>query len=208
MIVTPMLLGFSARATHTDRNESVCREQLLRPEVAWPLSTDYMVWPTVFDKGGDDHWCEHVGSGSSLQDLWGSLDELKAALAAELPAGDWPAGSYQLIAVARMFINHSGPLTWPGHPDAFHGPIDPPEIDEAWEFLGYDVSDNWLLSGLSNCLSANDPEYAKWEEWFAIKLNDHGLFTEIDDAVEFTGAIDEKVKEHAPFAPYGIWRLE
>jgi hypothetical protein len=206
MIVTPMLLGFSARATRTERNERVCRRQLLRPDLAWPLSTDYMVWPTVFEVA-DDNACASARSGSSLQDLWGSLDELKAAMAAELTPADWPEGSYQIIAVARMFIDHSGPLTWPGHPDAFRGPIDPPEIDEAWEFLGYDVSDNWILSGLSNCLSNDDPDFAKWEEWFAPMLNDHGLFAEIDNAVEFTGAIDEKVKEHAPFAPHGIWRV-
>jgi hypothetical protein len=202
----PMMLGYSARATHTARNETVCRAQLLRPDIAWPLSTDAMVWPTVFDANEEcDNGACGFARGNSLQDLWGHLEDLREILAAELSADDWPAGSYQIIAVAMMI---EGPAVWPGHPHAFNGPIFPDTPDPAWELLGYDVSDEWLLSGLSNCLSKNDPDYAKWEEWWAPKLNEHGLFEVIADAQAFVPAIDDKVKEHAPFHPYAIWKVK
>ena len=203
----PILLGFSARAMHTPRNESVCRDQLLRPDIAWPISTDAMVFPTVFDAMEDCATGEcGFARGHSIQDLWGSLQDLREITAAEFSADDWPTGSYTLIAVALMLAE--GPAVWPGEPMAFNGPAIPDAPDPAWELLGYDVSDEWLLSGLSNCLIKTDPDFAKWEEWWAPKLNAHGLFATLDDAIAFAAAIDDRIKEHAPFHPYAIYRVE
>jgi hypothetical protein len=203
----PLMLGYSARATHTPRNETVCRDQLIRRDIDWPISTDPMVWPTVFDVMIDDT-CFNGGiaRGNSIQDLWGSLDDLRDTLAGELSADDWPEGSYQVIAVALMIA--AGPIQWPGHPQAFNGPADRDTPDPEWELLGFDVSDEWLLSGLSNCLSRNDPDFGRWEEWWDYRLNEHGLFKTLDDAREFVGMIDDRVKEHAPFHPYAIWKVE
>jgi len=61
---------------------------------------------------------------------------------------------------------------------------------------------------LSNCLSRNDPDFSRWEEWWDHRLNENGLFKTLDDAREFVPMIDERVKEHAPFHPYAIWKVE
>ena len=199
---TSVLLGFSARARHTPRNEAVRADQLLRPELDWPLSADAMVWPTVFETVGGNR----THRGSTMENLWGPLSVLKSVLATELPAGHWPEGSYWIVAVAWM----PTPETWDSCPrdaSAVQAVISPDTIDKAWEFLGYDVADNKLLSGLSNCLTNRHDRCPDWHDTWAGRLNDHHLFDELADATLFAGAIARRVPTHAPFHPYGLWRV-
>ncbi len=79
--------------------------------------------------------------------------------------------------------------------------------DPAWAFLGYDVSDKWLLSGLSDC-GTTETEMQILRETYASDLNEHHLFEAIKPAVDFMHVSDERVRAHAPFFVFGLWLIK
>ncbi|MCC6953741.1 MAG: hypothetical protein IT290_06460 [Deltaproteobacteria bacterium] len=91
-----------------------------------------------------------------------------------------------------------------------HG-LDPSEVnvqhlrDTEWTFLGYDVADEWLLSGLSNCGLGRD-QSADTKSQYNAEMNSLGLFASAHAAERFAHFLDARVTEHAPFSVYGIWR--
>ena len=92
--------------------------------------------------------------------------------------------------------------------DAIIPPRIPPEVHPSWLLLGYDVADEGLLSGLSNC--GYDPVYdglesirARWGP----HLNVFHLFNDHSEAYEFKQFSDRRVEEHAPFYVYGLWLI-
>jgi hypothetical protein len=81
--------------------------------------------------------------------------------------------------------------------------------DPAWALLGYDVCDQWLLSGLSNCgYGTNESEIQILRETYTSDLNEHHLFDALKPAVDFMHLSDERVPEHAPFFVFGIWLIK
>ena len=60
---------------------------------------------------------------------------------------------------------------------------------------------------MSNCGYKAEEADALREAWGA-RLNDHGLFDEIHDALAFRAVTDARVREHAPFAVYAVWMVE
>jgi hypothetical protein len=84
------------------------------------------------------------------------------------------------------------------------GEIVPPSTSE-FRFLGYDVGDWGLVSGLSNCGFMPDEPVAVYREKWGPKLNRHHLFDDINDAHEFVEFADRRVPEHAPFFVFGLW---
>jgi len=80
--------------------------------------------------------------------------------------------------------------------------------DPAWALLGYDVSDEWLLSGLSNSgYGINESEHQTLRETYASSLNEHHLFASLQPAVDFRQFSDERVPGHAPFFVFGLWLI-
>jgi hypothetical protein len=77
-------------------------------------------------------------------------------------------------------------------------------VDTWWRFLGYDIADAGDISGLSNC-GYEGGELASLRPTWAPRLNDHGLLSDLSDAISFRSASDKRVPEHAPFQVYGIW---
>lgn len=168
---------------------------LFRRDVDKPLSTDTMIWPSIFDAAAMPRPTGYTGH----QDLWDSLEELRA----------WVAG--QRLAARRCFIiavtlplsacdaaererwDHELTGTTPAVPEA------------NWPLLGYDVSDKWLLSGLSNCgfLPATDNVEELRARW-APHLNRSHLFDSLAKAADFRAFSDSRVGEHAPFFVFGL----
>jgi hypothetical protein len=70
--------------------------------------------------------------------------------------------------------------------------------------VGFDVCDDHLTSGLSNC-GITGHEKSELQNKFSGLLNQFGLFTNAGDAAEFARAINEIVKEHAPFDWVGLY---
>ena len=83
--------------------------------------------------------------------------------------------------------------------------ITPATVSHTWELLGYDVSDEWMLSGLSNCGYGEEAESLR--PLWAPHLNEHHLFDDFEKAAEFEALTDARVEEHAPFFVYGIYSI-
>lgn len=169
---------------------------LFRADVEQPLSTDTTVWPSVFDLVGGGRRPAYTGH----QDLWDSLAELELYLGG---AQDLRARPYRVVAVTLpLSLCDRGELErW----ESEAGAADPPAPEEAWPLLGYDVSDRWLLSGLSNCgfLPGVEDVRALRAEW-GPSLNEFHLFSRLDEAARFRDLSDARVTEHAPFFVYGL----
>ena len=81
-----------------------------------------------------------------------------------------------------------------------------PGQQQSYDFLGYDVADYWLLSGLTNC-GYKPEEAASLAPVWVPRLNDWHLFDDPDDAETFAEVMDQRVPEHAPFYAHGIYQL-
>ena len=207
--VQQRVLGYDARLAWTTGVplwlEQRRREYLLRPDVVQPLSTDTTVWPSVFAAGGGaeteaESEVQRPPWTGPIQWLWDDLGRLNAALAAAWGRNRRPC---RVIAVTLMYgrYGETERERW----DKRIVGIAPGVVSREWDFLGYDVSDEWLLSGLSNCGYGQEADALR-REW-APYLNDHHLFADVDRAVEFQAMTDKRVEEHAPFFVYGIYSI-
>jgi hypothetical protein len=73
-------------------------------------------------------------------------------------------------------------------------------------FLGYDVADESLLSGLMNCRYdiADMHEKSAW----ASELNEFHLFNDFHFASRYRCVTDMRVSEHSPFRVYSVWTIQ
>ena len=194
------IIGFDIREMWLDPEgfwPAARREMfLLRTTVAKPLAADPLVWPPAL-------WADRVAAGlfpiEHLADLYGSIDEARRALLGP-PARTQPASE---VAVTRLigvgaFRGLSG---WPTSQ-----PLEELRPPKRSRLLGYDVADDSLTSGLSNCGYLPDERAALRGTW-SDRLNHHHLFPEPQDALEFCAVTDNRVPEHAPFFVYGLYLL-
>ena len=181
---------------------------LLRPDIACPASVDPWIWPSVFrylhlyptppvaPRQGAIA-IEPTGFEHSVTCLWPGLEDMTAcfaehalevpvvAVAIVLHADDAKARTDHSIAVLDERLTGAAP------PDG-------------WTLLGYDVADQGMTGGLSNC-GYDAAEKPDWQRRWAACLNDNGLLTALDDAAEFAEACDARVPEHAPFFVYALY---
>jgi hypothetical protein len=189
-----LLLGFDGRVEgNSDTWDAKRREQfLLRTDVVQPFSTDTTVWPSAIDADLRPRTC--IGH----QTLWNDLEHLQSFSAPLVTEHSW------LIAVTVKLANEpKEELDW----WKLEVPIaTPAELSEAWSLLGYDVSDRWLLSGLSNSgfLTGIDDVNSLRASW-SRRLNEHHLFYAPEDAYEFRDLSNLRIAEHSPFFVFGIW---
>ncbi len=200
-----LLLGFDAREMWLDPQnywpDSRKKMHLLHYDVGRPLSTDTAVWRTVFDADTSLQRPQWTGP---IQSLWNNLATLQKYMDTAWSARTLP---YWIIAVTLQedVCESEDLLEW----YARASNIIPTLRDPAWAFLGYDVSDQWLLSGLSNCgYGTNESEIQILRETYASDLNEHHLFDALKPAVDFMHLSDERVREHAPFFVFGLWLIK
>jgi hypothetical protein len=196
-----MLIGFDAREMwlETDQintaHEDWREKFLLRREIEKVLSADTLVWPSVFDL---DKKLELPDWRGLIQDLWDDLQRMEHYLAKGWGA-QWRPCS--IIAVTKLVDSE-----WKQEMRAAGYPVKPPELDKSWSLLGYDVSDEFLLSGLSDCGYTPEDVRTLGKRW-SPHLNDHHLLADWKQAVEFQKMTDERVVEHAPFYVYGLYLI-
>ena len=212
------LLGFDARKKWLDPKWHWGRERragfLLRMDADPVLSTDELVWPSVFNSHqlplASESQLEELGlagpqrpswSGSNIP-LWEDLDRLKTHLfSADLEI----RRPYCFIAITCL-----------AQPDVvpriIYGPYfektNPSKPSQSWTLLGYDVSDGSLISGLTNCGYTEDDRQKQSMRLLLKALNRYHLFGSVQPADEFRGFADKRVKEHAPFLIYGLYLVE
>jgi hypothetical protein len=198
-----LLLGFDAREMWLDIAEYWPEERkkifLLRQDIVRPLSTDTLVWRSVFDVEQTLNIPQWTGP---IQELWDNLATLQEYLDTAWSERKLP---YWIIAVTLQEdgCENEELQEWYDRVTS----IIPSLRDPAWAFLGYDVSDKWLLSGLSDC-GTTETEMQMLHNTYASHLNEHHLFDQIKPAVDFMHVSDERVQAHAPFFVYGIWLIK
>lgn len=74
------------------------------------------------------------------------------------------------------------------------------------QLLGFDVCDEWLLSGLMNCGMTASHQVRLRRKFFG-KVNLHGLFDDYGTASDYSLAVSKIAPEHAPFFPVSIFML-
>ena len=195
------LVGFCVREDILAVDESWSPERreiyLLRPEVARPLSTDRLVWSPVSGPPTPP-----VLMRSGIPDLWDNLDELKQSISS------WARdeNGFTVIAIGMVIDLSDAKVT--AFAQEMLDPTEPASLDESWRFLGYDVSDGALLSGLSNCGFVVDlDDVVLLRSTWGPRLNGYGLFDHLEHAIKFRDFSNIRVPEHAPFFVYGIWLI-
>ena len=176
------LLGFDLRLPADsyvrDRWEQETREDfLLRSEIQWPLSVDDSVWPSFFNEL--EAAAVPLNSVRPSLWFWFNLTKMRSFFLA------WKkVQSQRGIPIAVVLITEA-PLRsndyWEGvlYP---HDVLSPGEVPPKWLFLGYDVADQYKLSGLVNC-RYTDAERATLRATWAARLNENGLLQTLDDAM-------------------------
>lgn len=197
-MLSSAVLGFDARLTGADRPAWDAGRRalyLLRTDVGAPLSTDRIVWPSLFDTPGAPAAPAWTGANALV---WDDLDRLRGFVAAR-----WAPRVPSHVVVAVTWVSDRG-FEEAGATGPYREPTKPPATSAAWALLGFDVADGSLLSGLMNCGYSADTVEALRARW-APRLNERHLFGSIEDALAFREMTDHRVPEHAPFFVYGLY---
>jgi len=166
------------------------REYLLQRDVRRPLSVDRGVWPEV--RGPD-------GRSVAKRLPWVTLDEVRGRLSS-LPEPQRDRSVLVVVGVVSASPDDEELLRRTIGVDAEL------RVDPAWTSLGYDVADGGI-SGLCNCGYREEDEQMIPRAIWAPRLNEHGLFDDVDHALAFRDLTDRRVPEHAPFFVYGLWMI-
>jgi hypothetical protein len=191
-----IVIGYDAREYFDSNSDFIWEKEridryLLKTNLKKPLSVDVMVWDSIF----------HLSSISLptwigwRQQLWDSLERLMLFIQSQ-PIHQ----PYRVTAITeRVFEDEKSRL------EALYG-IQLAIKSDSWIFLGFDVADEWLLSGLTNCGYRFDEHEILRNIWQG-KLNQYHLFDTYEDADMYREMTNTRVKEHAPFSVYGIYRV-
>lgn len=192
LMLHEIIIGYDVRDVDYDFSKTWTDERintyLLRKEKVRPLSTDVSVWASCFapDSPLDMSTRNNVA-------LWRNLELM-------VNKGLTKEGVNPVAIAITLFREPELSLD---HLDL--SDIYPPQIESDSEFLGYDVSDKFLLSALTNC-AYSEEESRSLEQIYAAHLNEFHLFTDLNVAIDFRNRSDERVMEHATFDIYGIYR--
>jgi len=202
------LIGFDARVSGGVREWGKLRRRdfLLREDVSRPLSAGgQTAWCSIFDMGSGEgittpEWIGANGLWESLPRMCGYLDDGADGLAYTVVAVSWFSRlGFQDI---REVISEPGITLGP-----YLEPTEPAFPQPGWEWLGFDVADGSLLSGLTECGYEEDEDIEGDRKSWSGKLNRHHLFNEEDAAFDFVELVSARVPEHAPFFVFGLYRV-
>jgi hypothetical protein len=190
-----LLVGFDAREAFIDFRDAWetqrVEQYLLKEDIVKPLSVDDSVWVSVFHvmQIQRPDWVGPL-------ELWDSLSRLRVFIESEdVSQPYWIIAASQWATVDKKNALEKSYNIRPASPS--------PE----WELLGYDVADDFLLSGLMNAGYWTEERKILSRRW-ASHLNQYHLFDDFDAATEFKSLTDERVREHSPFNVYGLYLVE
>jgi hypothetical protein len=201
-----LLLGFDAREMwrkfSEDWSEERQRRFLLRRDIIKPLSTWTGVWQPVFEAQTSEQPPEW---SHAIMGLWDNLVTLQEYLDTVWSARTYP---YWLIAVTLHREERQPESLVERYAQSEE--IIPALRDPAWGLLGYDVCDEWLLSGLTDLAwgDGSPDEVQAISQKYLPSLNEYHLFTSVDSAAEFIPLAEEGAPSHAPFFVFGLWLIK
>lgn len=179
---------------------------------------DYTLFTVDIDVWGRDLpelVAEESGSNGSIQGLWCSFSELKAHIEKDAAPKDaiYSAITWSPeVALREDLVPNHEPVVTDGiywSYARFSTLCNPDSLRAPWTFLGYDVADAWLTSGLWNYgFGVDGMAHVPILRDNGMLLNRFGLFQEMGDAVRYLKIINLIARVEAPFPPYGIWLLD
>ncbi len=159
---------------------------LLRRDIRRPLSIDRLVWRPIVGPTGEP----------VTEPLpWVGLDQVRACLL-RLSAEQQEQSVIVVRGVVAACQDEEERLA------RTTGIEVELRIDPSWTFLGFDIADG-DISALCNCRYRDEDE--KLVPRAAPRLNDYGLFDDVEHALVFRELSDRRVPEHAPFIVYALW---
>lgn len=167
---------------------------LLRDDVSRPLSVDQQVWASSLPEAAPNQW-------HGVLNHWSDLDAL-SGVARSLGLATQPLTCFIAVTIVWALLSNAERYDWA---TKRLDQTAPASLGPEWQVLGYDVADQWLTSGLSNCGYVGS-ERAEWRSRWANRINGAHLFDDPAEAGLFAKATNERVSEHAPFFVYGLFR--
>ncbi|MCC6144727.1 MAG: hypothetical protein IT368_13050 [Candidatus Hydrogenedentes bacterium] len=199
------LLGYDLRCWPPPVWDAARRQRYLyREDASQVLSVDPLAWPPPAQSEAVLE--EHCGAGflglhEGPEELAPLSNPDAVIIAVSVLAGAWSQA--QRDTWDSLVLEPAGP----GYASAGMRWLDEapaPEGAHGLRFVGLDVADSGLLSGLSSCgevQTAAKGSYGK-------HLNQWHLFEDLGPAQAFCMFADTFVPEHAPFFVYGLWVCE
>jgi len=207
------LLGFDIRLALEDYATTLWSRRrreiyLLNPDVDRPLSVDNAVWPSFFrfpaliSNGVAPHPLTTIQAEAEYIDheLWLDVSRMRRCFA------DSASNSSRGMEIGIELIARPDLTSDQFGSSILEKSTAPSELPTESKLLGYDVADASLLSGLSNCSYSDEERLTLGRKWSA-KLNEHGLFADLDSALEYKKITDVRVAEHAPFWVFSLYHL-
>jgi len=168
---------------------------LLNPETRLPLSADRRVWPLASLPDLADQVFKDFVMGPNEAPNGLNLYQLKGSLTRKMLSA---VGDNCVVGIA--VDSEVAALFRVQNSIADQHSVEPSRL----QFLGFDVCDQRLTSGLMNCGVAT-ADHEKLRAGYAASINPFGLFDHKDVAVRFASEIGRTVPEHAPFFPIGLF---
>jgi hypothetical protein len=198
------IVGYDAREFWRpfDWSEENRNRFLYRLDITKPLSVDVLIWQSIFVSESRRSPIKQFG----FQSFWSDFTLLRKAIT--IAHSEQPFREYRMIAAVVVLGDYSkhNPINWNDRVPS----VTPDQRGADWKLIGYDVADQWALSGLSDCgfVSGYDDVPALRQRWGPL-LNKWHLFDDLDAAIEFKHKSDERMKsDHAPFFVYGLWLIK
>jgi hypothetical protein len=200
------IIGFDAREMWQDFNSSWPpgrkESMLIRQDITKPLSTETYLWPSVFDiLEREENGAITLYEDSRLKRLpwtgnlghWEDLSKLQENLNAGW-GEEWER--CWLIAVT-VLLQPASPDEQAYWATQLRSTV-PATLDETWQFLGFDVADAYLRSGLMGCgHAASDGKYIPF-------LNTYHLLSDLAQALQYKDKMNLGNTQHAPYYIYGL----
>ncbi|HLY29379.1 MAG TPA: hypothetical protein VKQ72_23740 [Aggregatilineales bacterium] len=180
------IVGFDAREMWQDFDAiypTYKQDQGIRKDIVKPLSTDDFIWSSVFNvtylspDGKTEIYLDDRLKGPSwkgIMDLWENLQTMLDCLNTGW-GNAWESCWIIAISIVPQTLSSSEKILW----EKLLVTTVPGEVEKAWKFLGYDVSNQDSESFLSTLgHQESDAQYAPF-------LNEYHLFTDLAHALEF-----------------------
>lgn len=200
-----LILGYQLRvpigqlSAYWTRNRR--NQYLLEPNIDSPLSVDRTVWPTVDSALAAAALFDDFESGPYQAPNGLSLFRLKKSVGNSIAS---------LLKNGEVIVAIGAEKTIANHLCNKHkidlSVSDRQPADLSLQFLGFDVCDEWLLSGLMNCGVGAD-DHATLKERYSAFINKDGLFNNIEISTNYATEMNRHVYEHAPFFPASLFRM-
>lgn len=161
------------------------RRFLLKNNINPPRSVDMAIWDDFDKKHSEFQTCD-VDCHPDFE-----LADDHSTLLISMPVTDY-----------RHFFSYldNSEIYWPQWIQCLN--TDAIQLD----FLGYDVADFMLMSGINNC--GYEVGDRKLFEQYIPYINEYGLVSDLDAADSIRKLNDQRVPEHAPFYIFGIYEIK